>query len=158
MTATRLTPVTHPRPHRAGRLEIKLVSRRPERSRQLRRAGLAAGPLLALVLASTACASSRPAQSGPLTPASPPGTAVTQGSAAALEQAYISVIRRVLPSVVEIRTGTGLGSGVVFDSAGDVVTNAHVIRDATVFQVFLAGSVTPLSAKLSAVTGRMTSR
>ena len=50
--------------------------------------------------------------------------------------------------MVQIRTTAGLGSGVVFDSAGDIVTNAHVVGAAKSFRVFLAGSVTPLRASL----------
>ena len=60
----------------------------------------------------------------------------------------MSVIGRVLPSVVEIRTSSGLGSGVVFDSKGDIVTNAHVVGTATKFQVLPSGSASPLSATL----------
>jgi S1-C subfamily serine protease len=55
----------------------------------------------------------------------------------------------VLPSVVEIKTASGLGSGVVYDTAGHIVTNAHVVGSATSFQVFLAGSATPLPARLT---------
>jgi putative serine protease PepD len=54
----------------------------------------------------------------------------------------------VLPSVVEIRTSSGLGSGVVFDGHGDIVTNAHVVGTATKFEVLPAGSAAPLSATL----------
>lgn len=107
----------------------------------------------ALGLAAVACASGQPA--GPVQRAAPstapPATAAgvpAPASALALQQAYVSVIRRVLPSVVQIRTGSSLGSGVVFDAAGDIVTNAHVVGDATSFEVLLAGSVTPLSARL----------
>ena len=56
---------------------------------------------------------------------------------------------RVRPSVVEIITASGLGSGVVYDTAGHIVTNAHVVGTATSFQVVLAGSVTPLAARLT---------
>ncbi len=66
-----------------------------------------------------------------------------------LQQEYVSAIRRVLPSVVEIKTASGLGSGVVYDTAGHIVTNAHVVGTATSFQVYLAGSVTPLPARLT---------
>ncbi len=66
----------------------------------------------------------------------------------ALQDAYAGLVRRTLPSVVEIRTSAGLGSGVVFDDQGDVVTNAHVVGTATSFQVVLAGSSQPLPAKL----------
>lgn len=36
----------------------------------------------------------------------------------------------VLPSIVQITTSTGLGSGIVFDSSGDIVTNNHVVEGA----------------------------
>jgi S1-C subfamily serine protease len=49
------------------------------------------------------------------------------GAVAALEQSFVNVIQRVSPDVVQISTPNGLGSGVVFDSSGDVVTNAHVV-------------------------------
>jgi S1-C subfamily serine protease len=65
-----------------------------------------------------------------------------------LQQDYVNVIRRVLPSVVEIKTSSGLGSGVVYDSAGHIVTNAHVVGSATSFQVLLAGSAKALPARL----------
>jgi putative serine protease PepD len=65
--------------------------------------------------------------------ASAPATA---GLAAdAVQDEFVSIIRRVLPSVVEIRTNAGLGSGVVLDSDGDIVTNAHVVAGASRFQV-----------------------
>jgi S1-C subfamily serine protease len=44
-----------------------------------------------------------------------------------LQQSFISVIDRVTPQVVQISNPQGLGSGVVFDNNGDVVTNAHVV-------------------------------
>jgi S1-C subfamily serine protease len=66
-----------------------------------------------------------------------------------LQQDYTNAIRRVLPSVVEIRTASGLGSGVVYDTAGHIVTNAHVVGSATSFQVFVAGSAKPLRARLT---------
>ena len=43
------------------------------------------------------------------------------------DTAYVSVVKAVGPSVVEIQTTSGLGSGVVFNGQGDVVTNAHVV-------------------------------
>jgi S1-C subfamily serine protease len=47
------------------------------------------------------------------------------------------VINKVRPSVVEITTDQGLGSGVVFDNKGNIVTNDHVVRGATTFKVTL---------------------
>ena len=55
-----------------------------------------------------------------------------------LESDYIRTIKAVLPSVVLIQSSTGLGSGVVFDQKGDIVTNAHVVGADTSFQVTLA--------------------
>ena len=45
----------------------------------------------------------------------------------ALQNAYQSVVKQVLPSVVQIETDQGLGSGIVFDGRGNIVTNNHVI-------------------------------
>jgi S1-C subfamily serine protease len=87
-------------------------------------------------------ASGQAATTPAATPGSAPGTPVT------LQQAYVSAIRRVLPSVVEIKTASGLGSGVVYDTGGHIVTNAHVVGSARSFQVFQAGSAEPLQARL----------
>jgi putative serine protease PepD len=57
---------------------------------------------------------------------------------AQLQQEYESVVQRVSPSVVVIETAQGLGSGVVFDASGDIVTNAHVVGSASTFTVTLA--------------------
>jgi S1-C subfamily serine protease len=64
-------------------------------------------------------------------------TPVSAG-AAALEQQLVRVVRSVSPSVVQIETSQGLGSGVVFDSRGDIVTNAHVVGAAKTFHVTLS--------------------
>jgi S1-C subfamily serine protease len=70
------------------------------------------------------------------------------GSAVGLEQAFDRTIRSALPSVVEIRSGSGLGSGVVWDDAGNIVTNAHVVGSATTFEVQLAQRAGVLPARL----------
>jgi putative serine protease PepD len=54
---------------------------------------------------------------------------------AALQQAYVDVFARVSPSVVQISTSQGLGSGIVFDAKGDIVTNNHVVGTAKTFTV-----------------------
>jgi len=77
----------------------------------------------------TAASSGAPAvsaDSGPVTPTD---------AADGVQDAFIGVIDRVSPSVVEIRTQGGLGSGVVFDDQGHVVTNAHVVGSFTTFAV-----------------------
>ena len=66
------------------------------------------------------------------------GSASGGGSLTALQSQFVDIIRRVNPSVVLIETSSGLGSGVVFDSRGDIVTNAHVAAGATSFTVTLA--------------------
>jgi S1-C subfamily serine protease len=73
------------------------------------------------------------------------------GAAFSLEQQYEQVVARVLPSVVQISTGSGSGSGVVYDSEGDIVTNAHVVGTATTMQVGLASGGKPLAAGLVGV-------
>jgi S1-C subfamily serine protease len=61
-----------------------------------------------------------------------------QQSALSLQQQYHQVVRKVAPSVVQIETSSGLGSGIVYDGKGDIVTNAHVVGTATTFKVTLA--------------------
>ena len=62
---------------------------------------------------------------------SPPTTshARLQPAAAALafQQAITAVVHELSPSVVQIQNPQGLGSGVVFDANGDIVTNNHVV-------------------------------
>lgn len=52
-------------------------------------------------------------------------------SASQVQSDYVSVVNKVLPSVVQIMTSNSTGSGVVYDSNGDIVTNAHVVGTAT---------------------------
>ncbi|MEA2361563.1 MAG: hypothetical protein QOD71_708 [Thermoleophilaceae bacterium] len=49
--------------------------------------------------------------------------------------AYEAAAQRALPSVVQVRHENGLGSGVVLDGAGDIVTNAHVVAGGRTFAV-----------------------
>ncbi len=58
--------------------------------------------------------------------------------ATALQNDFVRVLSLVRPSVVEISTQLGLGSGVVYDSKGDIVTNAHVVAGATELRVRFA--------------------
>ena len=53
--------------------------------------------------------------------------------AAQLQADFVNVYRKVAPSVVQIETSEGLGSGIVFDAKGNIVTNAHVVGTATTF-------------------------
>jgi S1-C subfamily serine protease len=65
--------------------------------------------------------------------------AVPQSSAGStLQDQFVAVIKRVSPQVVQIRTTVGLGSGIVFDGQGNIVTNAHVAGNAKRFAVTMA--------------------
>ena len=103
--------------------------------------GVAIGAAAADSSASGTLAAATATQS-PAAPATPPGL---KGPGPA---SYASVVRKVLPSVVLIRTEDGLGSGVVLDTKGNIVTNAHVAGNATRFQVQVAGDTAPRSARL----------
>ena len=56
-------------------------------------------------------------------------------SAATLQQTFVNVFKRVSPSVVQITTSEGLGSGIVFDRNGNIVTNNHVVGTSKTFTV-----------------------
>lgn len=113
-----------------------------------------AGGLAAAVLV-TGCAGA-PGVRGAASPtASPTATATATtpspsptAEALPLEQTYERVIAQVLPSIVQINTKAGLGSGVVYDDKGHIVTNAHVVGEATTMEVTLATGGGSRSAKL----------
>ena len=48
-------------------------------------------------------------------------------AALAVQHAITAVVHELSPSVVQIQSPQGLGSGIVFDSNGDIVTNNHVV-------------------------------
>ncbi len=102
--------------------------RKRGRARAVMLAALAALPALIAGCASGGDGQSAPAGSG--------------------EGEYERVIRHVLPSVVEIQAGNLTGSGVVFNSRDDIVTNAHVLGDSTNIHVILSAAAKPLRARL----------
>src|SRR5262245_16161520 len=57
-----------------------------------------------------------------------------------LQDSFIRVVQFLSPSVVQIETGEGLGSGIVFDPKGDIVTNAHVVGSAKTMTVTTSNS------------------
>ena len=56
-------------------------------------------------------------------------------SALALQGAFVNVVQSVSPSVVQIEDHRGLGSGIVFDASGHIVTNNHVVSGASSWTV-----------------------
>ncbi|MFI2436924.1 S1C family serine protease [Streptomyces sp. NPDC018693] len=114
------------------------------------RAARPAVPAAALVVVVMCCAAVLSGCSGSA------GTRDTAAQAAApvaraasdLEDDYRKVIRDVLPSVVQIQAAQDLGSGVVYDDKGHIVTNAHVVGDEKTFRVTTANSEDPLAATL----------
>ncbi|MCC5475795.1 S1C family serine protease [Streptomyces sp. NPDC059680] len=71
-------------------------------------------------------------------------------AASALQNQYQKVIKEVLPSVVQIQASSELGSGIVYDGKGHLVTNAHVVGSEKTFKVTTANSEAPLTASLVA--------
>jgi putative serine protease PepD len=94
------------------------------------RRAFAAAPILLIVAALAGCGSDESS-----TGAGVPETA----SAAAVQTQFTDVVAKVSPQVVQIQTSRGLGSGIVYDNRGDIVTNAHVTGTAKQFRVTLAG-------------------
>jgi serine protease DegQ len=90
----------------------------------------------------------------PVPPAAPSAVVTTQATAAALSVSYRSAVQRAAPSVLTVHSARtvargplglggrqlqnqGLGSGVLIDTAGHVVTNNHVVEGATELAVAL---------------------
>ncbi len=100
------------------------------------------------VIAGLALAAGCGSDTGRETAPAAPAAAGAAAPAATLEQQYEQVVKTVLPSVVQINTDSGLGSGIVYDAKGDIVTNDHVVSGAHKLQVTSPSSKTPLPATL----------
>ncbi|WP_431946394.1 S1C family serine protease [Actinacidiphila sp. bgisy167] len=114
-----------------------------------------AAPRAAALLLAVACCGGLTAgctgdSPAPSAASSAPAPATEAAGARDLERAYQQVVKAVLPSVVQINTSEGLGSGIVYDTKGHIVTNAHVVGDADTFEVTLANSDTPHKGRLVA--------
>jgi putative serine protease PepD len=94
--------------------------------------------LITLALAAAAAVVAACGGSGPGDEVTRVAPLASADGATSLQLELVSVVRAVSPAVVQIRTPQALGSGVVFDARGDVVTNAHVVGNATRFVVTLA--------------------
>ena len=99
---------------------------RPWRRSSLALAGLASVAIFALA----GCT-----DTGTSTPVAPAPVATAPY---ALQQQFVQVVKQVGPSVVLVKSNRGLGSGVVLDAGGDIVTNNHVVAGSKNFQVVLA--------------------
>jgi S1-C subfamily serine protease len=87
-------------------------------------------PVAAAIVAGVAVAAVSQGNSTSKTAVVQPPPAVLQ-----LQANLVRVVQALTPSVVQIETEQGLGSGVVFDAAGHIVTNAHVVGSAKSFTV-----------------------
>lgn len=98
---------------------------------------------------------SRPAPSSPgattstAAPSSTSGNALAGSPASATSSSIAAVVARAIPSVVTITTqsdagfgrfgpSTGVGTGIIFDGRGWILTNGHVVEGATSVSVQLA--------------------
>ena len=95
---------------------------------------------LAVLAASASLAAAPGALAAPSTAARQAAPAVSSapGPLQTLQNAYVQVVKQVAPTVVQIETGDGLGSGIVYDRQGHIVTNAHVVGTSTQFKVTLS--------------------
>jgi len=87
--------------------------------------GLAAAALFAVLLAACGTSTASPAASTP-------------SSSFTLQSEYVKLVQDVGPSVVLIETSVGLGSGIIYDAQGDIVTNNHVVAGSKAFLVVLS--------------------
>jgi putative serine protease PepD len=105
------------------------------------RTWLLPGIIVLTVMMAAAC-------SGSSSPGSSSGQSGDSDSAVPLQDSYEAVVRNVLPSVVQISADNSTGSGVVYDSSGDIVTNAHVVGDAKTVDVLPASGVGTVTANV----------
>jgi putative serine protease PepD len=93
---------------------------------------------------SGAVAAALVAHAAPVAATTPATTTTVQGTSSSATAE--SVYAQVSPGVVTITSATGrgqaIGSGIVLDTKGDILTNAHVIAGATQMQVTLSSGQT----------------
>ncbi|MFF1510033.1 S1C family serine protease [Streptomyces sp. NPDC058326] len=111
-----------------------------------------ARPRLLLPVTAAVCAAAIVGGCSAATGDTPPPERSTQAAAPLaaneLQDDYRAVIKNVLPSVVQIDAADSLGSGVVYDDKGHIVTNAHVIGQEKAFKVTAATGGQPVTARL----------
>ncbi|MEZ0092003.1 S1C family serine protease [Streptacidiphilus sp. EB129] len=116
----------------------------PRPLRRARRVPVAVAVGGLMVLAAAGCSGGAAASGSTSGGSAAPAPSVSND----LQTDYQNTVKGVLPSVVQITAGASLGSGIVYDTKGDIVTNAHVIGGASSFKVTLANSSTVLDATL----------
>jgi 2-alkenal reductase len=120
--------------------------------------------MLFLVLAATSLACGTFGRDNPITIATPaapevslpvePPTSVSLPQVASEDQVLVDLYDRVNPSVVNITIYTssdgqvvplGQGSGFIYDSTGDIITNAHVVHGADQIEVTFHDGLTRIA-------------
>jgi S1-C subfamily serine protease len=119
-----------------GRSPLRTIAGRSERDGETMRRCRRAVLLVLLTLVTAGCSTT-----GVSTARTSTAPTAAAAGPANLEARFIEVIRKVSPSVVAIETDVGIGSGVVFDAQGDIITNAHVAAGSANFRVFLASGL-----------------
>jgi S1-C subfamily serine protease len=106
-----------------------------------------ASPAASVAAGSASPAASSSAAPSPSVAASPSATASVASGGTPPTSAVTAIVREALPSVVTITTqtnvggrfglATGVGSGIIFDSSGWILTNGHVVDGAGTITVQL---------------------
>jgi S1-C subfamily serine protease len=116
------------------------------RSRTLKVGAVVPVVLVAMLVA--ACGEQRVPSASVAAP--PTAVSSVDTGAANLQNAFVAVVERVRSSVVQVQTNVGLGSGIVFDDKGDVVTNNHVVSGATTIRITTAEGKTQTASLIGA--------
>jgi S1-C subfamily serine protease len=99
---------------------------------------LVAGATAAVVLAALGALGGCDSSNGSGSSSGGGATASLSSGASDLQSNYENVISKVMPSVVQITGNNSLGSGIILDTKGDIVTNNHVLAGGTNFTVTLS--------------------
>ncbi len=118
---------------------------------------IAGGPAIANP-ASTSSATTAAAANPAVTPAVSGGPVPTGNTSSGLD--VIGIVAKIRPSVVKVAVditsstqgaGQGVGTGVILTADGEILTNAHVVADASKVRVVLDGATEPIDAKVLGV-------
>lgn len=110
---------------------------------------IAAAVVLAVAIAGGSFALGASTNGAAETAGPPPGE-ITPPPPVGLEEPVADVARRLLPSVVQIETATGVASGVVYQPGGLILTAAHVVENVDDVTVRLANGRRTLATVVGA--------